>query len=118
MSIFIFRRDLRLYDNTGLINLINNEEDIIPIFIFTPKQVSKNSYKSYNCIEFMIQSLEDLDIKLKKYGLKLNIYYGDDIDVILEINKSKKIKSVYTNTDYTPFAVKRDELLKKKTGAK
>lgn len=114
MSIFIFRRDLRLNDNIGLINLINNEENIIPIFIFTPKQVSKNSYKSYNCIEFMIQCLEDLDISLKKYGLNLNLYYGDDIDVILEIHKVKKINSVYTNTDYTPFAVKRDEYLKKK----
>lgn len=114
MSIFIFRRDLRLNDNLGLINLINNEENIIPIFIFTPKQVSKNSFKSYNCIEFMIQSLKDLDVSLKKYNSKLNLYYGEDIDVILEINKSKKINKVYTNTDYTPFAVKRDEILKNK----
>ena len=34
-NIFIFRRDLRIYDNKGLNEAMNNFENIIPIFIFT-----------------------------------------------------------------------------------
>ena len=34
-SIFIFRRDLRLTDNLGLIEALENSKNVIPIFIFT-----------------------------------------------------------------------------------
>jgi deoxyribodipyrimidine photo-lyase len=49
-SIFIFRRDLRLKDNLGLIEALNNSKNVITIFIFTPEQIDKNSFKSYNAI--------------------------------------------------------------------
>lgn len=113
MSLFIFRRDFRLNDNIGLNNLLNESEEITPIFIFTPRQVERNTFKSYNCIQFMVESLKDLDVNLKKYGSKLHLYFGDDIDILKDINNKKKINKVYTNTDYTPFAVKRDAKLKK-----
>ena len=56
MSIFIFRRDFRIKDNTALnaainnasLNDINNSTKIYPIFIFTPEQITANSYKSNN----------------------------------------------------------------------
>ena len=66
-NIFIFRRDLRIYDNKGLNEAMNNFENIIPIFIFTPEQITnKNRFKSENAIQFMIESLKDLDKDLKK----------------------------------------------------
>ena len=55
-NLFIFRRDLRLSDNNGLNYAMNNYENIIPLFIFTPEQVSdKNKFKSNNAIQFMIE---------------------------------------------------------------
>jgi deoxyribodipyrimidine photolyase len=51
-SIFIFHRDLRLYDNIGFINTlkysISNGYKILPIFIFTPQQIDKKGFT--NCI--------------------------------------------------------------------
>ena len=103
-SIFIFRRDYRLYDNIGLINCLKNNKNIIPIFIFTPEQITnKNNYKSSNAIQFMIESLKELNQKIK-----LNLFFGNDIKVINEIINNNNIKSIYTNTDYSPFAIKRD----------
>jgi len=32
-SLFIFRQDLRTFDNTGLIECIKNSDEILPIFI-------------------------------------------------------------------------------------
>lgn len=65
-SLFIFRRDYRLIDNNGL-SQINKNEKVIPIFIFTPEQItSKNKYKSDNAIQFMIESLKELNNNLIK----------------------------------------------------
>jgi deoxyribodipyrimidine photo-lyase len=48
-SLFIFRRDLRLEDNTtALIDALKSSECIIPCFILDPRQVeSKNIRRSH-----------------------------------------------------------------------
>ena len=63
--LFIFRRDLRANDNIGFNKSVElckeHNEKLLPIFIFTPEQVSdKNIYKSQNAISFMINSLNEL----------------------------------------------------------
>lgn len=109
-TIFIFRRDLRLIDNKGLIYAIKNYENIVPIFIFTPEQVTeKNKYKSDNAIQFMIESLKELDNNLKKYESKLHLFYGDNIKILSKIIKKINVTSIIFNMDYTPYAIKRDK---------
>ena len=46
LNIFIHHRDLRIIDNTTLIEQDKNESDVIPIFIFPPEQINpkKNTY--------------------------------------------------------------------------
>ena len=57
-SIFIFRRDIRLNDNTALIECFKKSDSLLPIFIFTPEQIDdkKNKYFSSNAFQFMIES--------------------------------------------------------------
>jgi len=108
MSLFIFRRDLRIVDNTALLEASRStNEKIYPIFIFDPQQVtSKNKFKSNNCVQFMIESLKDL---YKQTNNKLTFYFGNPPDIIASILKNQHgIKSVYFNKDYSPYAVKRD----------
>lgn len=113
-TIFIFRRDLRLIDNKGLIYAIRNYSKIIPIFIFTPEQVTdKNKYKSNNAIQFMCESLHELNKELQKYNSKLHIFYGDNIKVLLKIIQTIDIESIIFNMDYTPYALKRDRSIQK-----
>jgi len=49
-SIFIFRRDLRIFDNVAFNYAISNCDNILPIFIFTPEQISSKyiDYKEIN----------------------------------------------------------------------
>lgn len=113
-ALFIFRRNLRLNDNTGLINACKQSEKIIPCFIFDPRQIgSSNSYRSNNAIQFMIESLQDLDKQLKKKKGKLYLFKGKAEDVIKQLIKKEKIDTVFTNRDYTPFSIKRDNAIKK-----
>jgi deoxyribodipyrimidine photo-lyase len=116
-SIFIFHRSLRLDDNNGLIEALKNSEKVIPIFIFTPEQIgSKNKYRSVNSIVFMLEALQDLNSKLKDLGSKLYIFYGEQSDILKSILKQDdNINAVYVNEDYTQYAQKREEKLKKIT---
>lgn len=112
MSLFVFHRDLRLDDNTGLIKACTESKKVYPIFIITPIQVTdKNTYKSQNSIQFMHESLMELS---KDSHNKLSIYYGETKKIIENIIKKSKgeITKVYSNMDYTPFAKKRDQELK------
>lgn len=109
-GMFIFRRDLRLIDNKGLYlaNSICNQ--IHPIFIFTPEQVTNsNAFKSENAIQFMIESLQDLSSHIDKMGGKLNCFYGENETIIERFIKEFDIQVVCFNVDYSPYAVKRDK---------
>jgi len=109
-SIFIFQRDFRLKDNLGLIECSKNSEIVIPVFIFTPEQITqKNKFKSNNAVQFMIESLEDLDNQLSKKDSKLNYFFGKNEDVLSKLLDKYEIDSVYCNRDYTPYAKKRIE---------
>ncbi len=113
-SLFIFHRDLRLHDNTGLLAACKQSDTVIPCFIFTPTQVGKeNEYKSDNAIQFMIESLKDLQQQLKKKGGRLYLFYGSTDDIVKKLIKAENIDAVFSNKDYTPFALKRDKALAK-----
>jgi len=108
-NIFIFRRDIRIKDNKSLNYAMSNFNNIIPIFIFTPEQISsKNKFKSNNAIQFMIESLKELDLELKKKGSKLHIFKGKNKTVLNKIFKELDVENVIFNMDYTPYAIKRD----------
>lgn len=111
-SIFIFRRDLRLDDNTGLINALELSQTVIPIFIFTNEQIIKNDFKSNRCVQFMVKSLKELDYELSKIGSRLNYFYGDNVKIIKNLIKSNNIDAVFVNKDYTPYSRTRDNELK------
>lgn len=108
-TVFIFRRDLRLDDNHGLQQAINSSESVIPCFIFDPRQVSdNNSYKSDNAIQFMIESLIDLENQLSRHQGRLFIFKDMSHKTIEKLIKEEKIEAVFCNKDYTPFSRERD----------
>ena len=109
-SLFIFRRDLRLDDNTGLIEVLKNSQKVMCVFIFDPTQVGeKNSYRSANCIKFMIESLIDLEKQLEKHDSILHIFYGETHEILKKLIISEKLDAIFLNRDYTPFSIQRDQ---------
>jgi deoxyribodipyrimidine photo-lyase len=77
LSIPIFRRDLRLKDNTAIIEALKNSEKLIPCFIFDKKQLENNEYRSGNLIEFILNSFIELDNTLKTKGSRLYLFYDE-----------------------------------------
>ena len=109
-SLFIFRRDLRLSDNTGLNAALKNSEIIIPCFIFDPRQVdTANQYRSNNALQFMLESLEDLEQQCVQANARLFFFYGHADKIIRNIIETIKIDAIFCNRDYTPFSTLRDD---------
>lgn len=111
IALHIFRRDLRIHDNTALIAALQSANTVIPCFIFDKRQIDLNEYKSANCIQFMLSSLSELDTELRKKQGKLAIFYGIAEDIVALLLKKTQIAAVYINRDYTPFSRQRDQLI-------
>lgn len=112
-GMFIFRRDFRLNDNIGLIESLHLCKQLYTCFIFTPEQVSeKNKFKSNNAVQFMIESLEDLEKQIHEKEGKLLCFYGKQEDIVEQLIKSEGLDYVGFNRDYSPYAKLRDETIK------
>lgn len=110
-SIYIFTRDLRIQDNRTFFEANKESSLIAPIFIFTPEQVgNKNQYRSDNSVQFMIESLEELNTTLKN---ALALFYGEFDKTVEQLIKRIKPDSVYMTKDYTPYAMKREAKINK-----
>lgn len=107
-SIFWFRRDLRLEDNAGLYHALKQGKDVQPIFIFDTNILDKLEDKSDARVQFIHQTIEELDRQLQDYNCRMHVYYGDPIVIWKSLCKTHAITSVYTNRDYEPYALNRD----------
>lgn len=109
-ALFIFRRDLRVHDNRGLLVALNEHDKVLPCFIFDPRQTTdKNTYKSESGFVFLKASLADLNEQLHQRDGRLYTFEGIAHEVVDTLLKNHDIDAVYVNRDYTPFSIARDE---------
>ncbi|MEQ1530589.1 MAG: deoxyribodipyrimidine photo-lyase, partial [Methylococcales bacterium] len=110
-ALFIFRRDLRLQDNNALNAAVHHAEQVIPCFIFDPKQINEHPYQSKPGLQFMLQSLADLQQQFKQIGAELALFNAAPEQVITDLFTQQHIEAVFINRDYTPFSRQRDHAL-------
>lgn len=112
MTVFWFRRDLRLEDNIGLFHALQNEDAVLPIFIFDTSILSQLSQDDAR-VTFIHQQLVKIQTQLQSKGKSLAVFHGEPFEVFAKLILENKIKTIYTNHDYEPYARKRDlELFK------
>ncbi len=112
-SLFIFRRDLRIEDNSGLIYALNTSERVIPIFILDEYLLSNKNLSS-NAKQFLKESLLDLVHRFTLNKAQLFFYYGEP-DIIINdlLNREElSIGKIIMNRDYTPYSQIRDTKIK------
>ncbi len=106
-NIFWFRRDLRLDDNTALVNALLSKNPIIPIFIFDSNIIESLSEDDAR-ISFIYSQLEKINNALKLHKSSVLIKIGDPKSVFKSLINEFDIEEVYSNFDYEPYAIKRD----------
>ena len=107
ISIFWFRRDLRLHDNKALFHALQSEEKILPIFIFDI-DILKKIPKDDARISFIYSELKAMNMHLESFGTEIKMFHGNPKDVFRSLMKNYTIVKVFTNHDYEPYAIKRD----------
>ena len=108
MTIFWFRRDLRLLDNIGLNLALSESKDVQPIFIFDDDIIDELS-KDDPRLNFIYQELLKINKELLSYNSSLKVYHGNPLEVFKELFRENPELVVYTNRDYEPYAIKRDK---------
>jgi deoxyribodipyrimidine photo-lyase len=113
VSVFWFRRDLRLNDNAGLYHALKSGEPVVPLFIFDRKILDQLENKADRRVEFIHAVLSSIGEELLLLGSSLEVYYALPEKVFRSLLSRYELSGVYTNTDYEPYATERDEEIAK-----
>ena len=108
VNIFWFRRDLRLNDNTGLYHALKGGKPVVPLFIFDRNILDELEDRVDRRVEFIHNSLQQLQQQLTAIGSSLDVRYGFPIETFKQLINEYEIESVFTNHDYEPYAKQRD----------
>ncbi len=113
ISIFWFRRDLRLHDNVGFYNALQSDNPILPIFIFDKNILDKLPENDAR-VHFIYDTLKEMQETLsKKCNSTLDIFYDTPKEIFTRLSNTYQIDTVFTNHDYEPYGIRRDSQIKK-----
>jgi deoxyribodipyrimidine photo-lyase len=109
VAIFWFRRDLRLDDNAGLFHALKENKQVVPVFIFDTDILDQLENKKDRRVEFIWYALAQLKKELEALNSSLFILHDTPLAAFEKLLDTYNIHSVYTNHDYEPSAIRRDE---------
>ena len=118
INLFWFRRDLRLEDNAGLYHALKSGLPVLPVFIFDKNILDDLDDKQDARVSFIHQEIRRLALELQTQGSGILVKYGTPERVWSELPDNFEINAVFTNHDYEPYALQRDEMVRQKLNEK
>ena len=109
VTLFWFRRDLRIEDNAALYYALKDEFPVQPVFIFDRKILDKLEDKDDARVTFIHNEIERLSGELKERGVNLDVRYGTPEQIWKDLSEDYNIGRLYANKDYEPYARERDK---------
>ena len=107
LIMFWHRRDLRITDNTGLLNARELSPQVVGLFCFDPQIIKGNDIAPVR-MKYMVGCLQALQKDYQKAGSQLLILQGNPVKVIPKLAIALNAKAVFWNWDVEPYAQKRD----------
>ena len=107
-AVFWFRRDLRIEDNIGFVAALEENDRVLPVFIFD-ELITNELETDDPRITFIYESLEKINKTFSKYGSSLLILKGTPLEVWKELLRDYDMSALYYNKDYEPYARERDK---------
>jgi deoxyribodipyrimidine photo-lyase len=112
INVFWFRRDLRLDDNAGLYHALRSGIPVLAIFIFDTDILERLENKKDRRVQFIHEAITALDVSLREMGSGLSVFHGKPLDIFKQLSLQYSVQAVYTNHDYEPYAINRDNKIK------
>lgn len=112
MQIVWFKRDLRIKDNTALIEATKHGA-VLPLYILEPElwQQPDMSCRQY---QFLCESLEELKLETEKLGQSLVIRVGEALEVLQDLHDKNTISAIWSHQEtWNGWVYKRNLCVKK-----
>jgi deoxyribodipyrimidine photo-lyase len=103
-----FRRDLRLDDHAALHAALSACRRVWCVFVFDTEILDRLPSRSSRRVEFIRESLVELNDALIAHGSTLIVRHGKAHEEIARLAAELKVDAVFANHDYEPQAVARD----------
>ena len=103
LIMFWHRRDLRITDNTGLLNARELSPQVVGLFCFDPQIIKGNDIAPVR-MKYMVGCLQALQKDYQKAGSQLLILQGNPVKVIPKLAIALNAKAVFWNWDVEPYA--------------
>lgn len=111
IAIMWHRRDLRLQDNAAAYHALKKHKQVLPIFIFDKNILSKLPEKADRRVTFIHREVMRIKTELEELGSSLKIFYSTPEEAFKQLVEEYQIEAVYTNRDYEPEAIERDNAI-------
>lgn len=116
-SLVWFRRDLRDYDHAALYHALKTSEKVYCCFVFDTGILDALPSKEDRRLEFILASVGELKEALLKQGGDLIVLHGNAQAEIPKLALSLQVDAVFSNRDYEPAAIRRDQQVAMTLGA-
>jgi deoxyribodipyrimidine photo-lyase len=103
-----FRRDLRDHDHAALAAALAGARDVYCAFVFDTDILDRLPSRQDRRVEFIRESLVELDASLRRRGGGLIVRHGRAADEIAALARELGAGAVFANRDYEPAAKARD----------
>ena len=104
-SIVWFKTDLRLHDNETLITALQKSDSVVPVYCFDDSHFETTSFGfkktgSFRA-QFLLESLADLDARLRKYNSGLVIVKGKPEEELAKVARRYNARRVFAKKEVT-----------------
>lgn len=106
---------LRLHDNDALHAASERADALYTVFCLDPWFISSGRVGTAR-IKFLLQSLQNLDVNLRKRHGRLIVLHGDPKTVLPAVAEVLKVSHVYFEKDTEPYALERDTAVSESLG--
>ena len=112
-SLCWFRRDLRIVDHAALYHALKDSGKVYCVFVFDTDILSHLTDKADRRVDFIWQSVRELQQSLEKLGGGLIIRHGSALVEVPALVVELGVDALYVNQDYEPDAMGRDDMVKR-----
>lgn len=115
--IYWFRNDLRLKDNQALSAAVSSADEIIPVYVFDPRQFEKTKlgFRRTSALRarFLIGSVAELRENIRQKGGDLLIRIGSPETIVAKLAEDFNADYVYTSKEIAPQETRIESSLSK-----
>lgn len=105
ISLFLFRNDLRIFDNPALFEACQNSDFLIPLYIIESKEFIPNDLgfprTGKHKKKFLLECLQSLDFHLKKNQSSLFVIQGNSLEILMNLKQEYNINQLFMSREFT-----------------